>query len=68
MITKKKLISTLVFAIFLTGSTIIFYKLGRWAAIGVALEVLAIYLLIKLEIKSSAENETRDSEEDNDKG
>jgi len=63
MVTKKKLYSTLVFAVFLTGSTIIYYKLGRWVAIGVALEVLAIYLLIKLEIKSSNENDNRDDEE-----
>ena len=53
MITKKKLYSTLVFAVFLTGSTIIYCKLGRWVSIGVALEVLSVYILIKLEIKSS---------------
>jgi hypothetical protein len=64
---EKRLLSTLVFAIFLTDSTIIFYQVGRWAAIGVALEVFAFYLLIKLEIESSADNETSDSEEDNDK-
>ena len=60
MITKEKLFSTLVFAIFLTGSTILYYALGRWAAIGVALEVLAIYLLLKLEIKSFLKNKDHD--------
>ena len=63
MITKKKLFSTLVFALFLTGSTIIYYKLGRWAAIGVALEVLAIYIQIKLDIKSSAEDDKIDKKD-----
>ncbi len=62
MITKKKLLSTLVFAVFLTGSTIIYYKLGRLVAIGVALEVLSIYLLIKLENNSSNENDNHDDE------
>jgi len=52
MVTKEKLVNTLIFAIFLAGSTIIYYQLGRWVAIGIALEVLAIYLLIKLELNS----------------
>lgn len=52
MITKEKAMSSLVFAIFLTGSTILYYELGRLVALGVALEILSIYILIKLEIKS----------------
>jgi len=52
MTIKEKLVNTLIFAIFLTGSIIIYNQLGRWVAIGVALEVLAIYLLIKLELNS----------------
>ena len=52
MTIKEKLLNTLIFAIFLTGSIIIYNQLGRWVAIGVALEVLAIYLLIKLELNS----------------
>ena len=62
MITKEKLINTGIFAIFLTGSTIIYYELGRWVAIGVALEVLAIYLLLKMEIKASSNKGRHDKD------
>ena len=55
MLSKEKAVSSGIFTIFLAGSTIIWYALGRMAAIGVALEVLAIYLLIKVEIKSLLE-------------
>lgn len=65
MITKEKLINTGIFAIFLTGSTIIYHQLGRWVAIGIALEVLAIYLLIKVELKSYvSKTNPEDKEED----
>lgn len=67
MITKKRLLSTLVFTIFISGSTILYYELGRWASIGVGLEVLAVYILIKLETKPSDENENNHIEEINDK-
>ncbi len=63
MIERKKLLSTLVFAIFLTGSTIIYYTLGRWVAIGVALEVLAIYIALKIDIKSIEEKDISDDED-----
>lgn len=59
----------LAFLIFLTGSTIISYKLGRWVAIGVALEYLSLYIIIKTgaaqnhhlpEIKEDPESEVKD--------
>lgn len=37
----------LAFLIFLTGSTILYSELGRWVAIGVALEYLSLYIVIK---------------------
>ena len=46
-----KILSTLIFIIFLIGSTIIYKTVGRWPAIGVALEILSIYLLLELEIR-----------------
>jgi hypothetical protein len=60
---KKRLLSTLVFSLFLIGSTILYYEVGRWASIGVGLEVLAIYILIKLEIKSLLESKGNVDEE-----
>jgi hypothetical protein len=63
MITKEKLLSSLIFSFFLTGSTIIYHQLGRWVAIGIVLEVLAIYLLIKLEINALI-NEIKSEEEE----
>ena len=63
MITKEKLLSSLIFSIFLTGSTIIYHQLVRWVAIGIVLEVLAIYLLIKLEINALI-NEIKSEEEE----
>ncbi len=50
---KKKLLDTLAFAFFLTGSYIIYWKLGKWVAIGVTLEVLAVYLMIYIQFKMS---------------
>lgn len=61
MINKEKALSTGIFAIFLTGSTIIWYTLGRLAAIGVALEMLAIYLLIKVEVRTLLDKEKNDN-------
>jgi hypothetical protein len=60
MKTKKKLKSTLIFIIFLAGSYIVFYHLGRWIAIGVILQVLSFYLLARLDIKSYAEKKDKE--------
>ncbi|MFO7895606.1 MAG: hypothetical protein R6U84_01555 [Candidatus Cloacimonadales bacterium] len=50
MLVKERIINSLIFAIFLIGSTILYYQLGRWVSLGVALEVLAIYLLLQRQI------------------
>jgi len=47
----------LAFLIFLTGSTIIYSQLGRWVAIGVALEFLALYIIIYAGRSIDAEEE-----------
>ena len=62
---RRKLFSSLIFGIFLIGSTIIYSQLGKWVAIGVALEVLSIYLLIKFENYNSInDGESIDNEID----
>ncbi len=48
---KKKILDTLVFICFLAGSYIIYWKVGKWVAIGVALEILAVYLWIYIDFK-----------------
>ncbi|MCD6181496.1 MAG: hypothetical protein J7K89_03840 [Candidatus Cloacimonetes bacterium] len=57
---KKKLLDTGAFALFLIGSSILYSILGKWVAIGVALEVLAVYLFIyiKFIMKDDAEEES----------
>ena len=60
---KKKMYDTLAFVFFLIGSTIIYWKLGRWVAIGVALEVLPIYMLSSMRIWKSIDK-TKDNEDE----
>ncbi len=66
---KKKILDTLAFICFLTGSYIIYWKLGRWVAIGVALEVLAVYLFVyigfKLNVNETINISNKDENEDN---
>ncbi|PID28266.1 MAG: hypothetical protein CSB55_05565 [Candidatus Cloacimonadota bacterium] len=46
-----KLLSFLAFLVLCAGNTILYYKLGKAIAIGVLLEVFALYSLVKIEIK-----------------
>ena len=43
---KKKLFDTLAFVLFLVGSYTLYLKAGKWVAIGVGVEVIAMYLMI----------------------
>ena len=56
----------LAFVIFVTGSLIIYSQLGRWVAIGVALEYLSLYILIKAGMGSSSHETEVNEDEEND--
>ena len=68
---KRKLLDTLTFFLFLIGSYILIWKFGRWAAIGVALEIISVYFMIMLKIKEKEDeiiiNDDEDKEADNSK-
>ena len=64
---KKKMLDTLAFIFFLIGSYIIYWKLGRWVAIGVALEVLSVYLFVYIGFKMNVNESMNETEDDEDK-
>jgi predicted RND superfamily exporter protein len=50
---RNRFLDSLGFALFLAGSYIIYWQLGKWVAIGVGLEVISVYLMISAKMNTS---------------